>query len=390
MSTPVNLKGKQPTRNPGKPHVTWNHIEVLCLLQYLVKMCLKIGDASTFPTMVCEAAAAHITQEFPTRPKIAANVEYKWCELKRTYNAIELYRNCSGTSWDVNSGANIQSASKLANWKEWVTTKDVASQSDKDDIQLDDPTSPTNPTSFSHLNISEGASLSDVQAMTDCTSTLSLDNLLSLAHRITSTDTGEQADTICNSILLYSRVKSHTPSSTINTDSLQSAKCTFDVVEESSQTSWNLTSPAQSFKSPTFHKVMSTSSQGWCGVTPASLLGHHTGMDHQSVVTSSIHASKWGHMSSLSTRISQAAAVMNMVDYSVMAYQNLVNDTTLTMPIRLFMGLLFLNKTQEDIHKMYAMISDSVLCCSIAQLLFDQRAQHSASSLSGTPFPALP
>ncbi|KAL4068460.1 hypothetical protein V8B97DRAFT_1918581 [Scleroderma yunnanense] len=69
MSTPVNLKGKQPTRNPGKLHITWNHIEVLCLLQYLVKMCSKIGDASTFPTM-----------EFPTRPKIATNVEYKWCE----------------------------------------------------------------------------------------------------------------------------------------------------------------------------------------------------------------------------------------------------------------------------------------------------------------------
>ncbi|KAL4066032.1 hypothetical protein J3A83DRAFT_4262293 [Scleroderma citrinum] len=124
MSTPVNLKGKQPTRNPSKPHITWNHIEVLCLLQYLIKMRSKIGDALTFPTMVCKAAAAHITQEFPTRPKITANVEYKWHELKRTYNAIKSYRNCSGMSWDIDSGANIQSASKLANWKEWVMTKE--------------------------------------------------------------------------------------------------------------------------------------------------------------------------------------------------------------------------------------------------------------------------
>ncbi|KAL4078791.1 hypothetical protein V8B97DRAFT_2067841 [Scleroderma yunnanense] len=452
MSTPVNLKGKQPTRNPGKPHITWNHIEVLCLLQYLIKMCSKIGDALTFPTMVCEAAAAHITQEFPTRPKITANVEYKWHELKRTYNAIKSYRNYSGMSWDIDSGANIQSASKLANWKEWVTTKEgklmasfqnqgwnyyhlmhqiapaggmqgagtyqgmqnIASQSDEDDIQLDDPTSPTKPTSFSHLNISEGASLSDVQAMTDCTSTLSLNNLLSLAYGITSTNAGEQAEAICDSVSLYSRVKSHTPSSIINTNSLQSMKCTFDIVEESSQTSWNLTSPSQSFKSPTLHEVTSTSSWGQHGATPASLLGHHTGMDHQSVISSLIHASKQGHMSGLSTRISQAAAVMNMVgainrmgdiienalgppsteppsmDYLVMAYQNLVNDTTLTMLIRSFMGLLFLNKTQEDVHKMYAMISDSTLHCSIAQLLFDQRAQCSASSLSGTPFPAPP
>ncbi|KAL4080452.1 hypothetical protein J3A83DRAFT_4408790 [Scleroderma citrinum] len=248
--------------------------------------------------------------------------------------------------------------------------------------------------------------------MTDCTSALSLNNLLSLAHGITSTDAGEQADTICDSISLYSRVKSHTPSSTVNTDSLQSMKCTFDIVEESSQTSWNLTSPTQFFKSPTLHEVTSTSSQGQCGVTPASLLGCHTGTDHQSVVSSSIHASKWGCMSGSSTRISQVAMVMNMVgavnqmgdiignalgppsaeppstDYLVMAYQNLVNDTTLTMPIRLFMGLLFLNKTQEDVHKMYAMILDSMLCCSIAQSLFDQRAQCGMSSLSGTPFPA--
>ncbi|KAL4072472.1 hypothetical protein V8B97DRAFT_2041076 [Scleroderma yunnanense] len=104
------------TPNPIPPPLTPS-----CHRQLLIAV---IGDALTFPTTVCEAAAAHITQEFPTRPKITINVEYKWCELKRTYNAIKLYRNCSGTSWDVNSGANIQSASELANWKEWVTTKE--------------------------------------------------------------------------------------------------------------------------------------------------------------------------------------------------------------------------------------------------------------------------
>ncbi|KAL4068992.1 hypothetical protein V8B97DRAFT_2047548 [Scleroderma yunnanense] len=330
MFTSVNLKGKQPTRNPGKPCVTWNHVEVLCLLQYLVKMCLKIGDASTFPTLVCEAVTAHLTQEFPTRPKVAANVESKWCKLKTTYNAIESYRNHLGMSWDINSGANIQSSSKLVNWKEWVVTKegklmvffqnqgwnyyhlmhqiapaggtqgagtyqgtqDIAYWSDEDDIQLDDLTSPTNPVSFSHLNISEGAMLSDVQAMTNHSSTLSLNNLLSLAHRITSINAGEQADVIHNSILLYSRVKFHTPSSTVNTDPLQSAKHTFDIVKESSQTSWNPTSPTQSCKSPTLHEVTSASSWGWHEATPTSLLGHGTSTDHQ---------------------ISQAAVVMNMV-----------------------------------------------------------------------------
>ncbi|KAL4078019.1 hypothetical protein J3A83DRAFT_4186264 [Scleroderma citrinum] len=292
MSTPVNLKGKQPTRHPGKPCNTWNHVVALRLLQYLIKMHLKIGDASTFHIMVCEAATAHITQEFPTRPKIATNVEYKWHKaVCKELVPIEEHRTLLTGLMKMTSG--------------WMI-----------------PPVPPTPHPF--------------------------------------------------------------PTST------------------SQKMSWNLTSSVQSFKSPALHKMTSTSSQDQHGVTPTLSLGHCTGMDHQLVVSSSIHASKQGCMSGSSIRISQVAVVMNMVgavnwmgnivgnalrppsaeppstDYLVMEYQNLVNDTALTMPIRSFMGLLFLNKTQEDI------------CKIIAQSLFDQRAQHSVSSLSDTSFSGPP
>ena len=264
------------------------------------------------------------------------------------------------------SGGGVQGAQVI---------EDIEVGLSEEGIAPEDPTLP-----------SGGAALSDAQPTE--LSALSLANLLSIASGMLG-DTGDQIAAVRDSVSLFSQVQSL---STVNTDLVQSSKCTFDNLEQSSQTSVEV-----------FSTISSAKKSALCGVTPTSSCGHHTS-GHLLSASSSIYASKWGCRHASNSRISQVAAVMSMVgavnrmgnlvsqvledslmptgplpstnttntNYYMLAYQNLVSDTTLSMEVRSFMGVHILDKHQENICMMYMTVMDSALHCSIAKLLFDQ------------------
>jgi len=83
MSTQLNPMENEMVQNAvHKSRARWAHAEIISLLQFLLTMRPRLGDASSFPASVYEAAAAHIMQQFPSKPKIGANVEYKWGEVR--------------------------------------------------------------------------------------------------------------------------------------------------------------------------------------------------------------------------------------------------------------------------------------------------------------------
>ena len=178
------------------------------------------------------------------------------------------------------------------------------------------------------------------------TAGLCLENLLSIASGITSEDPGKQIAAVRDSVS-FSQVKSRVTSSTVNTDSFQGSKHTFNDLEQSSQTSLDPCTIPSVKKGP-LH-----------GATPVSSRGRCTS-GHVSTIASSAHPSKRGHSNpSNSSKISQAATVMSMAgavnrmgdlvgqvledsptpatpppsiptpctDYSMKAFNNLAKDT---------------------------------------------------------------
>jgi len=133
------------------------------------------------------------------------------------------------------------------------------------------------------------------------TAGLCLENLLSIASGITSEDPGKQIAAVRDSVSLFSQVKSRVTSSTVNTDSFQGSKRTFDDLEQSSQTSLDPPCTIPSVKKGPLR-----------GATPVSSRGRRTS-GRVSTIASSAHPSKRGRSNpSNSSKISQAAAVMSM------------------------------------------------------------------------------
>ena len=239
--------------------------------------------------------------------------------------------------------------------------------------------------------------------------TLSLDHLLSIAAGIASGNVGEQVAAVNDSVSLFFKVQSQVPSITAKSSLFCGGKHTFDDMEDTSQTSV-YSSMAPSLKQPPTRVATTMSSKSRRSSTcpssassfPVSKRSRATSKFFQVAAMMSVvgAVNRMGDLIGQALKdpaIKQADVTAPLpppgrggTDYQVMAYQNLMKDTDLPIPVRSFMGLLIFDKGQESIHTMYATISDSALRCNIAQLLYNQHGSTSPTTASFDSFAIAP
>ncbi|KAI9574723.1 hypothetical protein HD554DRAFT_1983576, partial [Boletus coccyginus] len=104
-----------------RTRVTWGNDEVHQLLDFLISNKAKLSQAGGYPTSVFTAASLHLGPD-----KNSATTSSKWSTLKRTYNAIEAYRQRSSVHWDNDNGANIVTESEAAAWDAFLSSSPLA------------------------------------------------------------------------------------------------------------------------------------------------------------------------------------------------------------------------------------------------------------------------